>query len=416
MHWKTVPLAFALAALFGSTAAFAQAPALTLAAAQEAAIRLNPDLAAARREAEAMEGALVQAGARPNPALAFDIEDQRSATRTTTFALSQTLEMGGKRSARVEAAEQALQLARAKIGTRQVELRANVTASFFAALVAQDRVRLADASLEVARLGTDAAGKRVTAGKVPPVEETRARVAEAGTRVEAAQARSDLQTALLQLQAAMGTGEAVTGVDGDALSLPVALTSDAIASRVADAPAVQEARLELRRFGALVQLESAKRTPDVTVSLGTMRAAEVGRNQLVLGISVPLPIFDTNRGNLYEALRRRDKAEDLLRATEQRVRAEASIARERQITAAAEVGVMSKEVLPNAQFAFDAASKGYELGKFGYLEVLDAQRTLQQARAQYLRALAEAHRAATEIDRLLGTPDNLSAVANGAQQ
>jgi cobalt-zinc-cadmium efflux system outer membrane protein len=419
MQWKAAPLAVALVALIGSvTGLHAQPlpPALTLSAAQEVALRLNPDLAASRREAEAAEGAVIQAGARPNPVLGMDLEDQRSSTRTTTFALSQTIELGGKRSARVTAAEKALQLARAQIDSRQVEVRASVTAAFFSALVAQDRVRLAEASLDIARQGTDATGKRVTAGKVSPVEETRARVAEAATRVELAQARSDLQTALLQLQAAIGATYSIVSLDGDALSLPGALSSDALLARVHDAPAVVESRLELQRLNAVAQVESARRTPDVTVSLGSKRAAELGRNQLVLGVSVPLPLFDTNRGNLLEALRRRDKAEDLLRATEQRVRAEASIARERQVTAAAEVRVMSSEVLPNAQFAFDAASKGYELGKFGYLEVLDAQRTLQQARAQYLRALADAHRAAAEIDRLLGSPANVSIVASEAKK
>ena len=417
MSWKIAPLVVAATVLVGS-AAVAQtlASPLTLATAQATAMSLNSELAASRRDAEAAEGAVVQAGARPNPTVGFDLEDTRSDRRTTTVAFSQTIELGGKRSARVEAAQQALQIARVQIEGKQIEIRANVTAAFFSALVAQDRVRLAEASLNVARQGTDIAGKRVTAGKVSPLEETRARVAESGSRVELAQARSDLQTALFQLQASMGAEAPVSQVDGDALSMPSLVTPDSVAVRVSTAPAVREARLEVRRLGALADLESAKRTPDVTMSLGTKRAAEVGRNQLVLGISVPLPVFDTNRGNLMEALRRQNKAEDLLRFTEQRVRAEADIARQRQATAAAEVAALGNEVLPNAQLAFEAASKGYELGKFGYLDVLDAQRTLQQARAQYLRALAEAHRAATDIDRLLGSPDAISTATREEQQ
>ena len=74
----------------------------------------------------------------------------------------------------------------------------------------------------------------------------------------------------------------------------------------------------------------------------------------------------------------------------------------------AEVNVLQSEVLPGAQAAFDAATKGFELGKFAYLDVLDAQRTLLQARAQYLRALADAHRSITDLDRLLGGPSSQS--------
>ena len=60
------------------------------------------------------------------------------------------------------------------------------------------------------------------------------------------------------------------------------------------------------------------------------------------------------------------------------------------------------EVLPGAQDVFDATTKGFTLGKFSFLETLDAQRTLLAARAQYLRALSQTHRAAAELERLLG--------------
>ncbi len=111
---------------------------------------------------------------------------------------------------------------------------------------------------------------------------------------------------------------------------------------------------------------------------------------------------------IVEAVRRQDKAEDLARATELRVRTDALAARQRYETSLAEVATLRQDVLPGAQSAFDAATKGFELGKFSYLEALDAQRTLLQSRAQYLRALADAHRSVTDVQRLLG-PDSASA-------
>ena len=62
---------------------------------------------------------------------------------------------------------------------------------------------------------------------------------------------------------------------------------------------------------------------------------------------------------------------------------------------------LRRDVLPGAQLAYENATKGFDLGKFSFLDVLDAQRTLFQARNQYLRALTDTHRAAAEIDRLL---------------
>ena len=78
-------------------------------------------------------------------------------------------------------------------------------------------------------------------------------------------------------------------------------------------------------------------------------------------------------------------------------------------TADAQARTLRDQVLPGAQSAYDAATKGFELGKFNFLDVLDAQRTLFQAKAQYLRARGEAHRAAADIDRLLGDVDTAGA-------
>jgi len=58
--------------------------------------------------------------------------------------------------------------------------------------------------------------------------------------------------------------------------------------------------------------------------------------------------------------------------------------------------------LPAAQQAHEAATKGFEAGKFGFLDVIDAQRSLLQARSRYLTTLGSAFQAATTIDRLLG--------------
>ncbi|PLC05706.1 cobalt-zinc-cadmium resistance protein [Variovorax sp. RO1] len=418
-----VPFALALSAFAGSSA-LAQgssagtppvpnqaplpvvptSPPLTLAAAIQIALDGNPEIASSRREVEAMEGARVQAGVFQNPTLSVEVEDVRRDTRTTTVLLSQPFELGGKRGARIEAAERAIDVARVQLETKYADIRANVTAAFFATLISQDRVRLAQASLELARTGSETAGKRVTAGKVSPVEETKAKVAEANVRLELVQARGELQTNLYQLRALTGPTAVFDAVDGNALQIPKPQAQETIEDRITNAPSMRQARLEVKRYGALSELEKAKRIPDITLNAGTMRSREVGRSQAVVGISVPLPIFDTNRGNITEALRRQDKAEEDARALELRLRADVGGARQRYVTTLAEVEALQSDILPGAQTAFDAAAKGFELGKFSYLDALDAQRTLLQARSQYLRSLSELHRSITDLDRLLGGP------------
>ena len=99
---------------------------------------------------------------------------------------------------------------------------------------------------------------------------------------------------------------------------------------------------------------------------------------------------------------RTDKARDEFAAAEARLGSDLAQAHERLHAARQEAQLLQREILPGAQSVYDAATKGFEYGKFNFLEVLDAQRTLLQAKSQTLRALSEAHRAAAEIERIIG--------------
>ena len=396
----------------GAVNARVQEPAgpLTLRNAVAMALQANPGLSSALREQEATEGAVVQAGAWPNPTLGVQLEDLRRDNRTTTLQLSQPIELGGKRSARVMAAERARDQAGSALAARRAEIRAATVTAFFDVLTAQERLRLAQDSVGLAQTATRAAANRVAAGKVSPLEETKARVAEAGIRVELMQAEGTLRSARQQLAALWGNSSPrFTQVDGAVDQLPAMASAQDIAGKLADAPVLRQARLEVERRKALADLERAKRIPDVTVSLGAKRVpasdGDTGssrRNQVVLGLSVPLPIFDTNRGNVAEALSREEKARDDLAVAELQLGTEVAQATERLRSAHATAETLQRDSLPGAESAYKAATKGFELGKFSFLEALDAQRTLFQVRAQYLLALADAHRAAGDLDRLLG--------------
>ncbi len=381
---------------------------VSLREAVQTALDNSPELSAARQEVEATLGSRIQAGVLPNPTLTTEIEDLRRENRTTTILFNQPIELGGKRRARIAAAERATDLARVQFEGRQADLKADVRAAFFAALISQERVQLAQRSLELARTGSVAAANRVTAGKVSPVEETKAKVAEAGVRLELIQAKGELKANLQLLQTLMARPTGIARVDGNALAMPNLLQLDLVEQQLPNAPALRQSRLSVQRLTALAELEQAKRIPDVVVTAGGVRDGSTGRNRAVVGISIPIPVFDMNRGNIVEALRRLDKAQDELRAFELRLRADVVAARQRYETAGAEVETLEREILPGAQTAFEAATQGFELGKFSFLEVLDAQRTLLQARAQYLRALAEAHRSISDLDRLLGVSSSQS--------
>lgn len=383
---------------------------LTLSAAIDLALTFNPELSAATNELRAVEGAVIQAGILPNPEISTSVEDtQNKATRTTTIQLSQRIELGGKRSARIASAERGRDVAAADLAAKRLDIRATVIGAFFDVLVAQERIQQAEDLLGLAQRASQAASRRVTAGKISPVEETKARVAEASARVELNQAQRELVSARKRLAASWGSSTPrFEQVEGRTDLLPPVRSAEEITRRLNASPALLRARHEADRFSAIADLERSRRIPDVTVSLGTKKAEELGRNQTIVGISIPFPIFDRNQGNVLEAQRRADKARDELSATEVRLSTEVAQNEERLKALVVEAQTLQSEIMPGARSAYDAASKGFELGKFSFLEVLDAQRTFFQARAQYLRSLSDAHRTAAELERVLGSIDSMS--------
>ena len=385
------------------TAATAPATPLSLTKAIELALEGSPEVAAATRQWEATEGQVLQGRARPNPELAYSLEDARSRTRTQSWQLNLPVELGGKRAARTKAAEKSREQAQAQLNELKAALRANVATAYFDVLTAQERLVLAKDSVALAKSSTDTVAKRVAAGKVSPVEESKARVAEAGIRVELAQAASEQRNALSRLFALLGKIEApFTVLEGKAENLPPVPKLADLQSLISSSPAVVLARIEVDRRKALTDLEQSKRVPDITVSAGIQRSNETQRNIRLLGDSVPLPVVDRSQGNHLEALNLEDKARDELQGATVRLHSEVAQAQERLSTIAAEVQSLRQDVLPGAKSAYDAATIGFENGKFNFLEVLDAQRTYFTAKSQYLKALGEAHRAAADVDRLLG--------------
>ena len=376
---------------------------LTLEEALARAVDANPSLRAATQEVSAVDATILQARTRPNPELQGLVEDLRNATRITTVQINQPIELGGKRGARIAAAEKNRSAASLALDVQRAEIRADVITAFADVLAAQEGLRLAQATTDLAQRASGVAARRVLAGKVSPVEETRARVAEANVRLEAAVAVNQLAASRKRLTALWGgTVPDFTQVQGNLETLPALPVLTDLNQQLETSPALLRARLEIERRNALTQLERSLRTPDVTVSLGARRNNELGLNQAIVGASLPLPLFNRNQGNILEAERRADKARDELTAATVQASNSLAQAHSRLDVARQSVTTLREQILPGAQSAYDAASKGFELGKFNFLEVLDAQRTLFQARAQYQRALAEAYRAVAEIERVLG--------------
>ena len=402
--WRFAMAALAMAPAHAHTPVEPSGP-LTLAAARALAQAFHPAIAAAQHDLDAAGGAQLQAGARPNPELGLLVEDTRSATRATTVQINQPIELGGKRAARLAVAGRAHEQAAAGLAAARADAGATVAAAFDELLAAQAGMALAAATRAVAvRTGT-VADQRVAAGKASPVEATRARIGVAEAEAALAQAEGLVLAARRRLAATWGApAPHFDHADGD-LAAPARLPPVAtLLARLEQSPRLAQLRGEADRRGAQVALERARRTPDITLSAGMKRDAQLGRDQAVFGVSIPLPLFDRNQGNVIEATSRAARALVDLDAGKAGQAVLLLQAYDAWTVAARQAALYRDQVLPDAHSAYDATARGFAFGKFAFLDVLDAQRTLLGASERQLRAQLEARRALADIERLLGVP------------
>ncbi|WP_248764756.1 TolC family protein [Pseudomonas protegens] len=392
-----------LLALASQSASAVEQPLLSLDSALARAFANNPELAAARWEIDIAQGARQQAGLIPNPVLSVDAEDIRRDSRTTSVKLSQALELGGKRGARIDVASRGQELAALELERRRNQLRADVLDAYYTALRAQERTQLAGRSLALAERGVAVAQGRVNAGKASPVEATRAQVQLAEVRLELNRGQMEQDNAYRRL--AMVTGAATSdfaGVQEQPLALAALPAPAQLLGRLPETTELRLAEQEVVQREASLGLEKAQRIPDLDVSVGSQYDASARERVNLVGLSMPLPLFNRNQGNVLSAARRADQARDLRNATELRLRTETRQALEQWNTARGEVQSFNQTILPAAQRAVDSATQGFEMGKFSFLDVLDAQRTLIGARTQYLAALAQTTDAWVRIERIYG--------------
>ena len=394
-----------------NSAAQTQEAPLTLQQAIQKAIDFNPSLVASVRDIDIAEAGLVQAKAWPNPELEVLSEGVNEKYQTTTVQINQVIELGGKRSSRISAAERDREAALADLASQRAALRADVAAAFFDALTSQEHIQLTEGSYQLAARVNSAVKRRVAAGRISPIEANRTSVAELTIKSELNQAKVEFELAKIRLATLWGK----TIPPFQEIDKPV-VTNDfydadfaVLQSQLKNSPQLIRAQLEIDRQQALEEVERSRQISDVTVSLGSKRDQEIGRNQTIVGITVPIPLFDRNQGNVLGALRKTDKARDEFKAVESRLNSELAQAYQRYASSNADLRLLRTEILPQAESVIAATIKGFEFGKFNLLDVLEAQRTLFQTKSQYLKTQADLYRSVADIERIVGS-DQLTRV------
>lgn len=386
--------------------------ALSLADALRLTLTQGPRLSSAAWEVKAREARVAQAARFPNPTIGVLAEDLGvgdslkppvAGQRQTTVELSQLVELGGKRGARRAVAASDRDLGAHDYKAAQLDVLAETAGAFIDVVEGQESLALAREAFDVATRVHDAVVARVAAGAASPIEETRSGVALAAARIEAERARRALEGRRARLAAHWGASEArFKSATADLGIRPEPLAPSESASPLTGNPDLALRATEVVRREAIVGLEGSMRWPDVTLTAGYRRFADVNDRAFLIGAAIPLPLFDRNRDAITEAENRVRAARDDLQGATSTLSAALAEANGLLSSAHDQTAAIEAEVLPGALSAFSAIEEGYRLGKFGILDVLDAQRSVAAAKAQRLRALVELHKASIQVNRLLG--------------
>ena len=385
---------------------------LPLSRAMALALLNNPELRSFAWEVRAAEARALQASLPPNPEASVEVENIGGSGELsgfdgaeTTLSLGQAFLLGGKIQKRTRLASLDRELSGFDYETKRIEVLTEVTKRFVDVLAAQRRVGFAEEVHTLAQQVLDMVTKRVEAGAIAPVERTRSSVTVFTSRLALDRARREVKRSRTRLTATWSSTspqfQAVTGPFEIVHELPPATT---LAAYVSQNPEIARWAVEMSKHQAAVQLARAEAVPDVEVEAGVRHFNDTDDTAFVVGLSLPLPIFDRNQGGVLEAMYNLKKVQEERRAAEVRVRAALSATYLKLATAYAEATSLTREVLPAAKTAFDATREAFTQGKLGYLDVLDAQRTLIDIQSQQVDALASYHHALAEVESLIGQP------------
>lgn len=385
---------------------------ITLTEALERTLARSARLTMAAGELRAAETEVKRAGRYANPELTLSLENLAGdgAYRGTdaaelTIELGQQVELGGKPRLRREAAELGRQLAANSERLIRADVLAETHRRFVTLLAAQDGLTLAREQAVVAERACAAAEERIQAGKAPAIERMRLEGQVSLARLAVTRAESDLQSAHLALAASWGDDQAdFARAAGDLALLPPSPDSVSVEGVLERSSAMIEQRIATELVGKEVEQAKAARIPDPTFTVGWRQFRENNEQAWLIGVSVPLPLFDQGpealaaAGSRYQAAKARETATHL----ETRLALKTAVQKLSGAKAAAEI--YADRIVPAAIEGYATAEIGYRAGKFPLLELLDAQRALFEARQQELAARADCHLAAIELHRLIQTP------------
>ncbi len=352
----------------------------------------------------------MQAGRWSNPELDVEIENIAGTgsfssvdSAETTVSLAQTFPLGGDIARRREVAQARTRLANWEYESARLAVLLEATQRFVDALAADQRIALSERELALARATQNLTVQRVEAGDVSPVEKARVVVPVITAEVALERARREREAAYRRVATTWGSRTvSFDRLVGDMEQLDPLPSVDALVELINANPEVARWAAAISKRLAEQRLAEAGAVPDLTGRVGVKHDNADDAVGLVVGVALPLPIFDRRRGDILAARLGASAAGQRQREAELRLEDMLSDAYARLAGSHDEATALKARALPAATNAYDATRRAFDEGKLPFLDVLDAQRTLFDLQSRYIDALAGYHTAAAEIEALIG--------------
>lgn len=367
---------------------------------EQAVAQRNRAVVGAGRAVAAGEATVDMAGARPNPVVSLNtsgIESRRTGSGgnlDTTLRIDQTFERGSKRDLRLAVADTLLQANRAEAADSLRQQRMQARLAYFDLKAAEEKLRLAGESAQLARQVLDKAELRLKAGDLSAADVARIRTDTLKAESDAGQARVEHRRARLALAQTMAM-ESEAGRLETADDWPDLSALPAPAGELDARPDVVAARLRQVAAEHAVDLAKAQQVRDVTLGAQVERVPSDERPRTIygLGVSVPLMTGYDYRGEVRRAHVERDSARDEL----ERVLATAGAEVDQRAFEAERLGERARnlrdQALPSARKAHAAVLLAFNHGAASVLDVIDARRSLFAIETDTANALADAAKA-----------------------
>ena len=386
---------------------------ITLSEAIEMFLRQNLQLVAARYDIETADAEKLTARLRPNPQLTFGLSDlpvnlsgPLLKEQTYDYGISQTIELGGKRSKRIDVANANSDLARGQFQMAVWQLTNDVKRKFYTVVLNQSLLNLARENettfAEVVKHTTEL----MNAGEISGLDLERVEVEKLKFDTDLANSERDYEVALRDLRFALGGDYRAMDIDvtGSIDYEPYQFTLSELRDKgLAERPDLKAAQLSERAADANIRLQNAQRIPDLTVGPGIEQVPS-GTSSFTFGVGITLPVSDRNQGERAKALIQKKQAQNQIQLITNQVLSDvdkALVAFEMQRR---RVDLYRNGVITKVTDIQNMTQTALQAGESSTLELLDAIRTRRDTLAGFYQTLFDYQMSLLDVELATATP------------